>query len=82
MSVLEVPVEVERRLAEAIKGNVEGAIERMGLEDAATRLGMHPVGLRSFMQSSRWNLSVALRVATSLGLPDGQRLEEALRTRA
>ncbi len=82
MSVIEVPVDVEQRIASAIRENVMRLIDQDGLDAAANKLGMHSAGLQSLLRSSRWNLPIAVRVAVQLGLPDAQRMEEALKSHA
>lgn len=78
MSVLEVPAEAEERIAAAIRQNISEVIATRGIDAVATDLGLHPRGLETLLWSSRWTLSVALRVAVVLGLPDGKRMEEAV----
>ncbi|UUY01577.1 hypothetical protein LRS13_12615 [Svornostia abyssi] len=69
MSVIYEPTEVEQRIAEAIRSEVRNRLdgESLSVEEAASRLGVAPVGLTSLL-ARKWTFEEAFRIASNLDI--------------
>lgn len=67
-TALQGPTERELRIAMALRAKAAEKINRVGAQEASTRLGLSPSGVRSLLWKREWSLETAFRVADALGI--------------